>query len=108
MLLNDPTYVEAARALATRTLATANDTPARLEFLFQQALQRGPRETEAKTLTALYEKHLSEYQADAKAAEELMTVGAFKSPAEMNAAELAAWTSVARVVLNLHESVTRN
>ena len=108
VLLNDPTYVEAARSLATKSIAASVDTPGRLEFLFRQALQRSPRDEEAKTLTALYDKHLAEYQADAKAAGELMTVGAFKSPEGMNTAELAAWTSVARVVLNLHESVTRN
>jgi hypothetical protein len=61
-----------------------------------------------KTLTALYDKHLKEYQSDAKAAADLMTVGAFKTPEALNATELAAWTSVARVVLNLHEGITRN
>jgi hypothetical protein len=108
VLLNDPTYVEAARAVAAKTISSASDMPARLEYLYRLALQRSPRDAEAKTLTALLEKHRQEYEADSKAAAELMSVGAFKTPDSLNAAELAAWTSVARVVLNLHESITRN
>lgn len=108
VLLNDPTYVEAARALASKAIPAANDTPGRLEYLYRQALQRSPRDGEIKALAALCDKHLKEYQAEAKAAAELMTVGAFKAPDDLDAAELAAWTSVARVVLNLHEGITRN
>ena len=52
--------------------------------------------------------YLAEYQADESAATELLSVGEAKNPEGMNAAELAAWTSVCRVVLNLHETVTRN
>jgi hypothetical protein len=108
VLLNDPTYVEAARALAAKTIANGTDTPSRLEYLYRQALQRSPRAEEVQSLTTLYGKHLQEYAADAKAASDLMAVGEFKAPASLNAAELAAWTSVARVVLNLHETITRN
>lgn len=108
VLLNDPTYVEAARSLAERTVASSPENGARLEFLFRQALQRSPRDAEVKTLLALYEKHLAEFSGDAKSAGELLTVGDKKSAENLPPAELAAWTSVARVVLNLHESVTRN
>jgi hypothetical protein len=108
VLLNDPTYVEAARALAAKTMAAATDSPARLEYLYRQALQRSPRADEASTLLALYEKHFAQYTADPKSAGELMTVGAFRAPESLAPAELAAWTSVARVVLNLHETITRN
>jgi hypothetical protein len=108
VLLNDPTYVEAARALAVKTVAGANDPQGRLEYVYRQVLQRSPREEETKTLLALYDKHAKEYAADAKAASDLMTVGAYQPPQGSNATEIAAWTSVARVVLNLHETITRN
>jgi hypothetical protein len=108
VLLNDPTYVEAARSLAARTIGSASDRSARLEYLYRQALQRSPRPPETQSLFALYEKHLAEYRADEKAAADLMTVGAYQPPTGVDKAELAAWTSVARVVLNLHESITRN
>jgi hypothetical protein len=108
VLLNDPTYVEAARALAAKAISSASDTPARLEYLYRRALQRSPRDGEVKTLAALLDKHRQEYQADAKAARELTTVGVFKASEGLDGADLAAWTSVARVLLNLHETITRN
>ena len=59
-------------------------------------------------LTALYQQHLNQYKADKSAAEGLLAVGDRPAPKDIDAAELAAWTSVARVVLNLHETITRN
>ena len=109
VLLNDPTYVEAARALAARAVQETTAEPAkRLEFLFQQALVRAPRVEEVKLLLPLYEKHLKEYQADLEAARKLLAVGESKPRSDLNPSELAAWTSIARVVLNLHETITRN
>ncbi len=83
-LLNDPTYVEAARAFAARIVRECNgDTSQRIAWAFLQALGREPRTDEAATIAALFEKHAAE-NAD------------------------AAWTSVARVILNLHETITRS
>ena len=54
------------------------------------------------------EKHQREFAAAKESAEQFLSVGDLKPPAEVDHAELAAWTSVARVLLNLHETVTRN
>jgi hypothetical protein len=109
VLLNDPTYVEAARAFAERILREGgSDVPSRLEFAYRQALSRPNRDNEAQVLRELYDRHVAGYQADTKSAEELLHVGERPIPADLNMAELAAWTSVARVILNLHEMVTRN
>lgn len=109
VLLNDPTYVEAARALAVRIVKDGGpDTGKRLEFAFRQVLTRSPRESELKVLLPLYEKHLQQYKADPASADKLLAVGESKSPADLDKAELAAWTSIARVLLNLHETITRN
>jgi Protein of unknown function (DUF1553)/Protein of unknown function (DUF1549)/Planctomycete cytochrome C len=109
VLLNDPTYVEAARALAGGVLADGGKTTAeRFEFAFRRVLVRSPRPEELKVLTALLEKHEAEFAADKAAAEKLLAVGDLKSPANLDPAELAAWTSVCRVLLNLHETITRN
>ncbi len=114
VLLNDPTYVEAARALAARALTLAPgdggaiDDGARLAFLFQRAVQRTPRPDEALLLSELLQQHREHFQGNAAAAQELLKVGAAASPPGVAAAELAAWTSVARAVMNLHETVTRN
>jgi hypothetical protein len=109
VLMNDPTYVEAARAFAARILAEGgSDTPARLTWAWRQALARAPREDEVQTVTKLLEKHQAHYTQDAQAATALLKVGFAPAPATMNPAELAAWTSVARVILNLHETITRS
>ncbi len=110
VLLNDPTYVEAARAFAARTLHEPGltTTDQRLQFIYREALSRAPREEELRVLEALLAKHQAEFRADASAARELDAIGARPVSKDLDAAELAAWTSVARVILNLHETITRN
>ena len=109
VLLNDPTYVEAARALAAQIMKMGGDTPAgRIRFAFRRALQRDPSEEETRILQGLYEKHLAEYQADTKAAADTQRAGILPVDKELDAIQLAAWTSVARTIMNLHESITRN
>lgn len=107
-LLNDPSFVEAARALALRALKEAGgDDAARLTWLWREALQRQPTAAERTTLLALLDKHRAGFKADVPAATALGKVGA-PAPAGLDAAELAAWTSVTRVVINLHEFITRS
>jgi hypothetical protein len=109
VLLNDPTYVEAARAFAARILSECKGSDAeRIAWAWQQALQRPPRAEELKTVEALLEQHLKSYQSDTKRAEELLAVGVSPVPESIDKSELAAWTHVARVLLNLHETITRS
>jgi len=108
VLLNDPTYVEAARALATRIIKDGgHDAPTRVKWAWRQALARDPRADEMNTVRALLEKQLAEYRRDPPAAGELLKVGLAPASKGVDAAELAAWTQVARVLLNLHETITR-
>jgi hypothetical protein len=109
VLLNDPTYVETARIFAERILhESGKDVETRIAFAYQQALHRNPNAKELILLTALAAKHLKQYQADAPAAAAVLKVGAKPADTKLDKAELAAWTSIARVVLNLHENITRN
>ncbi|MEQ2007970.1 MAG: PSD1 and planctomycete cytochrome C domain-containing protein [Limisphaerales bacterium] len=109
VLLNDPTYVESARAFAARIVKEGSgDAAARINWAWKQALSRAPRPDELATARALYDKHLAQYKADPKAAESLLKVGLAPLPSAADQAELAAWTSVARVILNLHETITRS
>jgi hypothetical protein len=109
VLLNDPTYVEAARVLAGRVIreggTAAND---RLRLAFRLVLARAPTPEEAAVLTALYEKHARQYAANVEAAKKLLEVGQTRPPDGVPPAELAAWTSVTRAILNLHETITRD
>lgn len=108
-LLNDPTYVEAARAFAARMVKEGGSEPgARIDFAFRTAVGRPATPGEVALLSKLYSKHVAEYSLDKASAAAVLTNGESKSPAEIDAAELAAWTSVARVILNLHEVVTRS
>jgi len=74
---------------------------------FARALARAPRADEMKVLTVLLDKHLAEYKADPKAAAEILKNGVSPAPKDIDAAELAAWTSVTRTILNLHETIER-
>jgi len=107
-LLNDPTYVEAARAFAARILHEGGkETGARLAWAFHEALARAPRPDEVQTLGALLEKQSALYAADPASAGELVKTGLSPTPKDLNVSELAAWTNIARVILNLHETITR-
>jgi hypothetical protein len=108
-LLNDVTYVEAARAFAARILTECNgDEKARLTWAFRTALSREPLPQEIPVLTALLAKHRQRYRFDLPAADALTSAGEAPPADGLKTVELAAWTSVARTILNLHETVTRN
>ena len=108
-LLHDPTYVEAARVFAVRILRECHgDENARLAWAWRQALARTPQPGEIATLRALLDKHRGQYQHDRSAAESYLKVGNTPPPADLDAADLAAWTNVARALLNLHETITRS
>ncbi|WP_395730991.1 PSD1 and planctomycete cytochrome C domain-containing protein [Prosthecobacter sp.] len=109
VLLNDPTYVEAARVFAARMLTECSgDASQRITWAVQQALQRKPSAEELKTLSALFTQQLADYQKEPAAAAALLKTGAAPVAPSLNASELAAWTHVARVLLNLHETITRS
>ncbi len=108
VLLNDPTYVEAARVFAERIIrqgGKADDE--RLAFAFRQALSRPPTSQELQILMSLRKKHSDEYTNDKQAADQFLGIGDRPKPNDVDSAELAAWTSVARVILNLPESIIR-
>ena len=109
VLLNDPTYVEAARAFAERILKAGGKTEAeRINYAFQHAVSRNADPEELAVLTQLLQKHLNDYAADPAAADAVLKVGALPAATDSDRTLLAAWTSVARVILNLHEVITRN
>jgi hypothetical protein len=109
VLLNDPTYVEAARAFAERILREGGTNDGeRIRFAMRWAVTREARPAEIEKLLTLLRDHRAHFQADRAAAKQLISVGERPAPANLDDAELAAWASVARVVLNLHETITRN
>jgi hypothetical protein len=108
VLLNDPTYVEAARLFAERIVKEGGTgVEGRVKWALASALSRPPRDEEVKVLAALYTRHAAEYGQDREAARKLLGTGDHPLPKDADVAELAAWTSVARAILNLHETITR-
>jgi hypothetical protein len=107
VLLNDPTFVEAARVLAQRTMQEAKTDAERIALAFRQVTSRPPDDFEVKTLVKVLEKNRAAYKADAKAANELVKIGTAPLPKDADVPELAAWTAVCRALLNLSETITR-
>jgi hypothetical protein len=108
VLLNDPTYVEAARVFAQRIVRDGGrGFDERLRWAYERALARAPAAEEARVLGELLQKHGAQYRADKKAAARLVAAGQAPPPRDVDVVELAAWTSVARAILNLPEVITR-
>ena len=108
VLMNDPTYVEAARKLAERMMTEAGPTPdERIAFAYRQVLSRAPRPAEAEVVKEIFEKQLAAYRKDPAAAAKLLTVGESPRDEKLDGPELAAWSTVAGVLLNLDEAVTK-
>jgi hypothetical protein len=107
-LLNEVTYVEAARKLAEGMLSEGGATPeARVEWAFMRALARKPDAFERETITARLKARLQKLAADEPASKQLVSVGSSKPAQGLPEAELAAYTVTANVLLNLDEFVSR-
>jgi hypothetical protein len=105
-LLNDPAYIEAAQALARRVVGYENaDKAARAEFAFRCVLARKPKPQEVERLIKLFDSERQFYAADANAAAEIATSELGPQDQPMDVAELAAWTVVSNVLLNLDEAL---
>ena len=108
VLLNDPSYVEAARnmaALAYKQNLTTDQQ--RITWMFRQALTRDPNKREIEVLGNLLIEHQKYFSENPKAAKALNAIGISTSKTDAPS-DLAAMTSVARTILNLHEFITRN
>ncbi len=107
-LLNDPAFVEAARAFATRLLkSTVKDDSSRIGLAYEHALFRRPDEQEITSLLSFLQTQRTAWKADPAAAEKMLKTGLTPLPPDTDTTELAAWTSLCRVILNLHETITR-
>ena len=109
VLLNDPSYVEAARMFALRILTEGGgDDRSRLIWAWRRALARDPSREELATLGQLLQTQQTSFAKDPAAATRYAGFGGAAIPAGIDAARLAAWTDIARTVLNLHETITRS
>ena len=108
VLLDDPQFVEASRAFAQRIMTeAANDPKQRIIYAFRLATARTPGADEMKVLLEVYQQQLDEYRKNKDAAQKLLSVGSFKAKSDLDRSELAAWTTIASMILNLDETVTK-
>jgi len=107
-LLHDPTYVEAARHFAERILTQGGaTTDERIAFAFRTATARKPSTAEARVLREVFEQQLAAFRKAPEAAAKSLKVGESPRNEKLDAAEHAAWTAIARMILNLDETITK-
>jgi len=108
LLMNEPQFIEAARALAERTLrdggSTADD---RLTFMFRLATARAPERKDFAELSSALKDLTAHYAKETEAAKQLIAAGTTKPDPRFSASELAAWTMIGNVILNLDEVITK-
>jgi hypothetical protein len=109
VLLNDPCFVEAARSLAMRALTeSASNDEQRLQWSWRTVAGRQATSEEVALLQTLLAKHRKHFAEHRDAANALVAVGISKADDDIDSAELAAWTSISRALLNLNETISRN
>jgi hypothetical protein len=106
--LNDTQFVEAARVFGERIVSQSGDDAAKLRWAFLEATSREPKPQEKKVLQAALRRERAHYKPNAPAAEKLLAAGEAPRSTRVPAAEHAAWTQVASLLLNLSETMTRN
>ncbi len=107
-IMNDPTFVEAARKLAERTMSVSpGDVNEQVMFAFRSATARRPSAEELDVLLNVFRQQRMIYEQNLSAAIDLLSVGESEQNESLNVAQLAAWTTVASMILSLDETITR-
>jgi len=107
-LMNDTTYVEAARVLAQRMMTEGGSTPEqRIQYAFRLATARPAKPEELKVLLGGFARRFDEFRADQAGALHLVSVGGSARNNKLDPVELAACTTVASLILNLDETITK-
>jgi hypothetical protein len=106
--MNDVQFFEAARALGERMMTQGGSQPEdRIALAFRLATSRPPRPDEMAVLLEQYQSQLEHYRGNPEAAKKVIAVGESKPAESLDPLELAAWTMVANVILNLDETITK-
>ncbi|WP_182870425.1 DUF1553 domain-containing protein [Rhodopirellula sp. JC639] len=105
--LNDPQFVEAARALAERLIRSESDAAGRIDLAYRLATARPPTERETKLLMGMLDDQRQRFAANPESADQFLSVGDLARDDSIDAIEHAAWTVIAQLILNLDETLTR-
>ena len=108
-LMNDVQHVEAARGFAARIVKYGGEDPlARIRWAWRVAVSREPNESELQICSETLAAHRARYDSDLEAAKRLITYGQSEPDESIEVSELASYTMLANLLLNLDESVTKN
>ncbi len=107
VLLNDTTYIEASRALATRVLKRSQPQQAQLQYMWRRVLSRAADSAELNILDGLLQRQRNRFADDPAAAGRLLEMGVSAVDQSLDSRELAAWTVVAHTLFNLDEAIMR-
>ena len=106
--MNDVQFLEAARKLAERVMREGGSSVSqRLQWVFRTVTAREPSVEERASLQILFDECLDDFEADSESAEQLLSTGDSARDSDLTVSELAAWTMVAHLLLNLSETVTK-
>lgn len=107
VLLNDPQYVEAAKALAARAIETNEDLQSQLEYMFQSLATRQPSTQETRILERLFQEQFEIFQSDPEASQELLAIGDHSVSGDLDKATLAAMTVIAEGLMSYDETIMK-
>jgi hypothetical protein len=107
VLMNDPTYIEAARVLASSVMQSQRTVERRVDALFRRCLGRSVRPDEQAAMRQLLDDAMKHFQQQPDLASKLLQVGTAPVDDTTDAIETAAWTVVASTILNLDETITK-
>ena len=108
VLMNDVQFVEAARKFAERVMTNGGDNvDQRVAYAFRTVLTRRPSDMELQSLSTLFSEVLSEFKTNPESATQLLSAGESPRNEKLDASELAAWTMITHLILNLSETVTK-
>ena len=105
--MNDPVYTEAANAFANRILTHATTTSDRIDLAFRLAANRNAEAPEIERLSKLLQTAMDYFEKNADVAKQSITQAHFERPGTYSDIELAAWSTVTSVILNLDEVLTK-
>jgi len=108
VLMNDPTYIEAARVMAQKVILSTENDRKRIQRAFRLATGRLPDAEETKVLQRILDQQLDRYRKQPASAKRLLAVGESDRQKSIDASHHAAWTVVCSLILNLDETVTKN
>ena len=108
VLMNDVQFFEAARKFGERVMKEGGKgAEERILFIYRTALGRLPSESEKNSILNLYNEHLKDFSNSKDTVSEILSSGESPLDESLNATELASWTMITHLILNLSETVTK-